>query len=84
MNIFVLLCSFIWMFICTTLPKLYFRLSKKRNIAVKQFRDCERLTNKCAKLQLDITYLYNCDSLGLFPMFVCVCFPKLNVYENAI
>ena len=47
---------------------------------MKEFRDCERLANKCAKLQFDITYFDNCDSLGVFQKFLHVYFPKLNVY----
>ena len=61
---------------CTTLSKLYYNLGKKRNIPVKEFCNCERLANKCAKLQLDITYFDNCDSLGFFHKFLHVNFSR--------
>ena len=44
---------------------------------MKEFRDCERLEKKCAKLQFDITYFDNCDSLGDFKSFCMFIFLSL-------
>ena len=80
-SVFVFLCSYIWYYKCKTLPKLYFQLSKKRNIPVNEFRDYERAINSFAKLQLDIQYFKDCEFLEILPKFLRVKTPKLKVYD---
>lgn len=84
MDIFarIWILAFLWFYRSTTLPKLYYNVSKKSNISVKDFRRFERLAEKYVKLQLDIKYFDDCLKLGLFPKYLRIKTPKLNVYKN--
>ena len=64
------------------LPAFYHDLSRKQNIAVKDFRNLEKLGFKCVKWNLDIAYFENCEKLKLFPKFLQFKVPRLSAYKD--
>ena len=66
----------------TSLPKLYYRLSSKRGIPVKQLRDFEKAAIKYARRQLDVHYLEYCFDLGICPQKFKFKIPENHAYRN--
>ena len=86
MNILnVFYAAFIW-FInglnLTSLPKLYYRLSSKRGIPVKQLRELEKNAIKYARRQLDVHYLEYCYDLGICPEKFKFKVPDIAAYKS--
>ena len=79
----MLLCAFLAL--ChyfTSLPKLYFYLSSKRDIPVKELRRLEKAFIKITKLRLDIIYFERCLNLKICPKFLLFKPPKLKAYHR--
>ena len=58
---------FKWILKITSLPKLYYRLSKQRGVTVTQLRKLEKYGWKVLKLNLDIKYFENCFRFKSLP-----------------
>ena len=69
-------------FIKEPLPKVYFRLARKKSVKVKQLRALECSTVKKCKLRLDEEYFERCMSLNLTPKYLNVKIPKLKCLYN--
>ena len=67
----------------TSLPKLYYRLSKQRGVTVTQLRKLEKYGWKVLKLNLDIKYFKNCLDLNLCSKFLKFKPSNLQVYRNS-
>ena len=74
---------FKWILKITSLPKLYYRLSKQRGVTVIQLRKLEKYGWKVLKLNLDIKYFENCLDLNLCPKFLKFKLHNLQVYRNS-
>ena len=66
----------------TSLPKLYYRLSSKRGIPVKQLRELEKKAIKYARRLLDVHYLEYCFDLGICPQKFKFKIPDENAYKS--
>ena len=77
----IVLCS-IWYLNATSLPKLYYRLQGRRNVAVQQLRKLEKSGLKLTKLTLDLKYFQSCVELGLCPKFLRFKPPNLSAYKK--
>ena len=66
----------------TSLPKLYYRLSNKRSISVKNLRLLEKNAIKYARRQLDVHYLEYCFDLGLCPETFKFKIPDMPAYKR--
>ena len=74
---------FKWILKITSLPKLYYRLTKQRDVTVTQLRKLKKYGWKVLKLNLDIKYFENCLDLNLCPKFLKFKPPNLQVYRNS-
>ena len=56
-------------------------LVEQRNVDIADFRKFEKLSIKEDKAALDLSFLRNCQSLNVFPKFVCFNhrWPKLDI-----
>ena len=82
-KLLLILCSLIWYYKCTSLPKLYYDVSKRKiDLPVKVFRDFEKCGEKLVKRKADIQYFEKCLRLGILPKFLEIKFPKLKVYKD--
>ena len=85
MKLIIWICSFLWYYRVTSLPQLYYNVSKRKpNLPVKVFRTFEKCAEKVVKWNLDIHYFEDCLRLGLFPDFLKFKCPKLKVYKELI
>ena len=74
----VLLLASKWYSTSATLPQLYYRLSSRRSVGVREFRRLERAGLQLAKVKLDINYFENCQELDLCPEKMKAKLPKLS------
>ena len=66
----------------TSLPRLYYRLSSKRGIPVKQLRQLEKIAIKYARRQLDVHFLEYCYDLGICPEKFKFKVPNIAAYKT--
>ena len=66
----------------TSLPRLYYRLSSKRGIPVKQLRQLEKIAIKYARRQLDVHFLEYCYDLGICPEKFKFKVPDIAAYKT--
>ena len=78
----ILFITSLWYKKSTSLPQLYFAISNRRSVTVKDLRQIEKLGYKVLKLRLDVKYLETCSNLNLCPDFLKFKPPKLKVYQN--
>ena len=71
-----------WYSTSTTLPQLYYRLSSRRSVGVREFRRLEKAGLRLSKVKLDITYFENCQELDLCPDMMKAKLPKLKAYRD--
>ena len=81
--LWLLYIAILWYKKTTSLPKLYFSISSKRGIQVKDLRQIEKFGQKIVKLRLDIKYFEICSNLNLCPEFLKFRPPKLKVYNDS-
>ena len=72
-----------WILKITSLPKLYYRLSKQKGVTATQLKKLKKYAWKVLKLNLDIKYFENCLDLNLCPKFLKFKPPNLQVYRNS-
>ena len=78
----LLLCVLWYIKINNSLPKLFYNISSKRGIPVRQCRKFEDLSMKLAKKRLDIAYWPRCLDLGTCPKFLRFKPPKTKQYRS--
>ena len=78
----VFLLATLWYIKASSLPKLYYSISRKRDVSVRACRKLEALGHKAAKQLLDIDYWERCLDLGLCPKFLRFQAPNLPQYAN--
>ena len=78
----LLLCTLWYLKANTSLPKLYYNISSKRGLPVRQFRKFEDLSTKLAKKRLDVAYWSRCLDLGICPKFLQFKPPKTKQYRS--
>ncbi len=66
----------------TSLPKLYYDLSSKRGILLKDLRAFEKKATKFAKKEQDIRFWERCLDLQLCPEYLKFRPPKVKQYAN--
>ena len=81
--LWLLYIAIIWYKKSTSLPKLYFAISNRRDVTVRDLRQIEKFGYKVLKLRLDVKYFKTCTDLGLCPQFLKFKAPKLKVYKNS-
>ena len=81
--LWLLYLATIWYKKSTSLPKLYFSISNRRGVKVKDLRQIEKFGYKVLKLRLDVKYLDICADLGLCPEFLKFKAPKLKIYDDS-
>ena len=80
LNILTFCC--LWWIKCTSLPKLYHRITSRRDVSLVELRKLEKDGLKLTKLSLDVKYLESCRELGLCPKFLQFKTPNIRAYEN--
>ena len=80
----LLILSILWYSKSTSLPKLYYHISKRRGIHIYQLCACERHGQKNVLLKLDIKYLESCADLKICGKFLKFKPPNISVYQMQI
>ena len=78
----LLVWLFLWYIKISSLPKLYYRLSKRSGVTVHQCRALEDAGKKLVKRSLDVAYWERCVDLELCPNFLKFRPPRLRQYKN--
>ena len=78
----LLIWVFLWYIKISSLPKLYYRLSKRTGVTVQKCRALEDAGKKLVKRSLDVKYWERCIDLELCPNFLKFKPPRLKQYKN--
>ena len=81
-SVFIVILLINWYSKSTTLPQLYFKLSSRRDVEVRDLRRLEKTGLKVSKLQLDLGYFERCLELGVCPPFLRFKPPNVKAYKD--